>query len=293
MYDVALSVAACVRAGTRADVAWMVAPNASSEALAFTPGGGRLGVLAGGAFDGLLADVAARQLPVGRLVRHTVESWEAQASGLPAGSAADFLVVPAEQFPAQLWMALLERQPVIINVALDGDDVPGIDVVTIDEANNDDDLRDLGAAGCSIDRTDSRVRTVLTPGTSLVIAGRGPIADALAAQGELLEWKVTVDPRPEIVTGLTAALSEGDAVVVMGHDVETSSRCLQAALESDAGYIGALGSHAMQQARADWLAYRDVVDLARVHGPAGLDIHAQDPAEIAVSIAAEIIATLR
>lgn len=65
MYDIALSVAACTRSGTRADVAWMVAPVVSDEALAFTPGGGRIGYLASGTFDGLLADVAARQLSRG------------------------------------------------------------------------------------------------------------------------------------------------------------------------------------------------------------------------------------
>ena len=48
MYDIALSVAACVRSGTRADVAWMLAPIVSDDALAFTPGGGRIGSLAGG-----------------------------------------------------------------------------------------------------------------------------------------------------------------------------------------------------------------------------------------------------
>ena len=62
MYDIALSVSACVRSGTRADVVWMVSPSASDEAVAFTPGGGRIGSVAGGAFDGFLADVASRKL---------------------------------------------------------------------------------------------------------------------------------------------------------------------------------------------------------------------------------------
>ncbi|MGB1078288.1 MAG: hypothetical protein ACPG1L_02260, partial [Candidatus Nanopelagicales bacterium] len=95
MYDVALSVAACARAGTRADVAWMISPAASKEAVMITPGGGHLGVLANGAFTGLLADAAARQLPTGRRVRHRVEEWEAVTSGLPADSTVEFLVVPA------------------------------------------------------------------------------------------------------------------------------------------------------------------------------------------------------
>jgi xanthine dehydrogenase accessory factor len=92
-----------------------------------------------------------------------------------------------------------------------------------------------------------------------------------------------------MVAGLAATLSDLDAVVVMGHEVEPSSRCLMSALESDAGYIGALGSAAMQQARADWLAYREVTDLSRVHGPAGLPIGGRSPAEVAVAIVAEIL----
>jgi xanthine dehydrogenase accessory factor len=51
-----------------------------------------------------------------------------------------------------------------------------------------------------------------------------------------------------------------------------------------------LGSRRTQQARADWLAYRGITDLDRVHGPAGLDIGANTPPEIAVSILAEAMA---
>ena len=292
MYDVALSVAACARAGTRADVAWMILPAASKEAVMITPGGGHLGVLANGAFTGLLADAAARQLPTGRRVRHRVEEWEASTSGLPADSTVEFLVVPAAQFPEEVWPALMAREPVIIDSVLDGDDVTQIAVTTSASATGEE-ATALGAGGPSVEITDSLVRTVLVPGTTVVVAGGGPIADALIAQVSLLGWDVAVETRPDLVEGLTTRLSSADAVVVMGHDVETSSRCLQVALDSDAGYIGALGSRTMQQARADWLAYRDVTDLSRVHGPAGLDIGASTPAEIAVSIAAQIVSVTR
>jgi len=290
MYDIVLSVAACLRSGTRADVAWMVSPRASDEAVAFTPGGGRLGVLAEGAFDGLLADVAERRLPAGRLVQRPVNDVEAASSGLPAGTQCQFLVVPAEQFPPELWQHLLERRPVAIWTDLDGDVVTDIRVATSDD---DGPARDLLLAGApSVQPHDGGVLTVMAPVTRLVVAGRGPIAEALAAQGRLMGWRVSVDARPESVAGLAASLSWLDAVVVMGHDVESSGRCLLGALEGDAGYIGALGSHQMQQARADWLAYRDITDVSRIHGPAGLDIGATSPAEIAVSITAQIVATL-
>ena len=278
MYDIALSVAACVRSGTRADVAWMLSPIASEEAIAFTPGGGRIGSLCGGAFDGVLGDVAARQLPSGRLVQHSVTELESAMSGFPAGTSVEFLVVPAERFPEGLWQMLVQRSTVAIATAVADVDVVGVTIAEVE------------ATSCSVERVGDEVITVIAPVVKLVVAGQGPIAEALAAQARLLGWNVAVDASPDRVFGLTATLSPLDAVVVMGHDVESSSRNLMAALESDAGYIGALGSRQMQSARADWLAYRDVTDLSRVNGPAGLDIGAASPAEIAVSITAQIIA---
>lgn len=287
MYDIALSVAACARSGTRADVAWMLAPTVSDEALAFTPGGGKLGTIAHGAFDGVLADVAARQLAEGRVIRHQVTEVESALAGIPAGTEALFLVVPAAQFPTEVWGALLRREPLILTANLNGDQVITVSAVMGEAARADERVR---AGEMVVEVTPEQVTTVVVPVRRLVIAGRGPIADAVAAQGRLLGWKVAQDARPEAIAGYTATLSPLDAVVVMGHDVESSSRCLMSALESDAGYIGALGSMSMQRQRADWLAYRDITDLSRIHGPAGLDIGADTPGGVAVSIAAEMLA---
>ena len=91
-------------------------------------------------------------------------------------------------------------------------------------------------------------------------------------------------------TGLVAALSPLDKLVVTSHDAELGGRALAAGLDSAVGYIGALGSRRTQQSRADWLAYRGITDLSRIHGPAGLNIGADTPAEIAVSILAEALA---
>ncbi len=282
MYEIALSVAACARSGTRADVAWMLSPIISDEALVLTPGGGRIGRLASGAFDGLLADLATRQLPAGRLVNHSVTEVESSICQLPVGSAVQFLLVPAEQFPSQTWPLLLDHTPIVIVTSLSGDVVTAVQVEAAEAES--------GRPKVSVES--DVITTVLAPTPRMIIAGMGPIAEALAAQATLLKWKVVVEARPGAVAGLAATLSPVDAVVVMGHDVEISSGCLMAALESDAGYVGALGSQAMQQSRADWLAYRDVVDLSRVHGPAGLDIGATTPEEIAVAVVAEAIAVI-
>lgn len=288
MYDVALSVSACARSGTRADVAWMISPTSSNQAVAFTPGGGRVGQLAGGAFDGLLADVAARRLSHGRLVKHEVTAIESPLCGLPEGTPVAFLIVPAEQLPSDTWPVLLAHRPVGITAHVVEGEVTALDVATPDTAEGR--LAEMLRGGDpAVDMADDAVWTVFAPIPRLVIAGGGPFAEALAAQGRLLGWQVAAETRPEMVAGLAASLSDLDAIVVMGHDVESSSRCLLAALEGDAGYIGALGSPAMQEARADWLAYRDVTDLSRVHGPAGLPLGGRSPAEVAVAIVAEIL----
>lgn len=290
VYDIALSVSACVRSGTRADVAWMVSPVVSDDALAFTPGGGRIGSVAAGAFDGLLADAAERRLPEGRRIAHRVTDFESVVCGLPPGTPVEFLIVPADQLPAEIWPLLLERRPVAIATALRDEVVTAVGVTSWEGAEERE-RELLAAARPTVIETDEGLVTVLAPVERLVVAGQGPYAEALADQGRLLGWKVVVESRPELVTGLAAALSPLDSIVVMGHDVESSSRCLMGALEGDAGYVGALGSRAMQQARADWLAYRDVTDLDRVHGPAGLDIGARSPVEVAVAIAAQILAS--
>jgi xanthine dehydrogenase accessory factor len=119
------------------------------------------------------------------------------------------------------------------------------------------------------------------------------MAEALFENARLLGWQVVMAQAVEKATGLMADLSPIDAAVIMGHDVESSSTALSAALESNAGYIGALGSQKMQENRADWLAYRGITDISRVHGPAGVKIGAASPAEIAISILAEAIAVLK
>jgi xanthine dehydrogenase accessory factor len=139
--------------------------------------------------------------------------------------------------------------------------------------------------------TADTVVTVLWPVPKLVVIGGGGIADALEAAAGLLGWNaVTVNDASSAI-GLIAGLAAMDNVAVLSHDLEVSGPALEAALRSDVGYIGALGARRTQQARAQWLADHGVTDLDRIHGPAGLDIGANTPAEIAVSIVAEALAT--
>ena len=120
--------------------------------------------------------------------------------------------------------------------------------------------------------------------------GGGPIADSLVDAFEVVGWSAVRAAGPGEAGGIAPTLAPLDAIVVMGHDVEMSGKSLQAAVSSRAGYIGSLGSLAMQERRRDWLAYRGIDWDPRIHGPAGLPIGAQSPGEIAISIVAEAIA---
>lgn len=296
MYNVALSVAACLRAGTRVDVAWAAASDAFAfdpgvDAIALTPGGGRIGDLLHGAVDAQLSDLAQRTLTRGRVVDLTVTDAEALVAGLAHGGDVRCVVVPATDLPDRLWQLLLDRAPVCLVATLEGDEVATTRVHSADDvADAGEDIAALFEGGTSTVATigDALV-TVLHAVPRLVVSGGGPIGEALAAAARLLGWQVVVESEVQTAIGHMASLSAIDSAVIMGHDVESSSRVLAAALESPAGYIGAVGSRRMQDQRAAWLAYRGITDLRRVHGPAGVDIRARTPAEIAVSIVAEAI----
>ena len=120
MYDVALTVRACLGAGTRVDVAWPVAADGvdvgADSAIALTPGGGRVGSLLDGALDGQLIEAAAAG--TSRLVDVELTQVDALVAGLPQGGLVRCLVMTAADMPAGLWDLLVAREPVTL-VALD------------------------------------------------------------------------------------------------------------------------------------------------------------------------------
>jgi xanthine dehydrogenase accessory factor len=88
------------------------------------------------------------------------------------------------------------------------------------------------------------------------------------------------------------SLRPQDAVVVLTHDPKFDVPALEAALRSPVGYIGLLGSMATQEKRQSALQEKGFSeeDLARIHGPVGLNLGARRPSEIALAILAEIVA---
>jgi xanthine dehydrogenase accessory factor len=296
VYGITLAVAACLRSGTRADVAWLVDANGLpiadwSDAVVFTPGGGRIGSMAGGVLDGQLAD-SAGLWSSGRLIEVEVNEVHALIAGLPSVGSARCLLVPADTLPGALWDLAENRQAFCLVCRLEGDEVVDVGLYGGDNiAEGGEAAQDLFASGASGSTvTDHQVISVFRPVPQLVVIGSTPVADALADLAGRIGWRARIVTEMADMTGVIATLSMLDKVVVTGHDLEVTGAALMAALESEAGYIGALGSRRMQENRADWLAYRGVTDLTRVHGPAGIDIGAMTPAEIAVSILAEAIA---
>ncbi len=91
------------------------------------------------------------------------------------------------------------------------------------------------------------------------------------------------------------ALDARSAVVTLSHDPKIDDPALEAALSSDCFYIGSLGSKKTHAARLERLrrAGFSEEDFERIHGPVGLAIGAKSPAEIAASIMADLIKTLR
>lgn len=154
---------------------------------------------------------------------------------------------------------------------------------------------------------------VFNPPLDLVIVGAAHIAQPLSMMAQMAGYGVRiVDPRTAFATkerfpGLPishdypddalakAPLGARSALVALTHDPKVDDPALITALRSPCFYIGALGSkknHAARLVRLKKNGFSDA-DVARIHGPVGLNIGAKSPAEIAVSILAEMTLQLR
>lgn len=152
------------------------------------------------------------------------------------------------------------------------------------------------------------------PPPRLVVFGATDFTAALTRVGKVLGYRITVcDARPvfatharfpmadevlvewphELLDRIGPQLGSRDAVCVLTHDARFDVPAIVAALATDVGYIGAMGSRRTTDDRDRRLREAGVTDeqLARVMAPIGLDIGARTPEETAVAICAEIITT--
>jgi xanthine dehydrogenase accessory factor len=155
--------------------------------------------------------------------------------------------------------------------------------------------------------------SVYNPPLDLAIVGAVHIAQPLSNMAAMTGYNVRViDPRttfatPERFPGMRLShdwadealtkepLTQRSAIVLLTHDPKLDDPGLIAALRSNCFYIGALGSKKTQAARRARMAAQgfDEETLSRIRGPVGLNIGARSPAEIAISILAEMTLLLR
>ena len=247
--------------------------------------------------------------------------------GLGCNGAIDVFVEPAwgaAAFVAAMATARAEQRPLAMVTAVSGAEA-GARLLVHEDGRYDGSLgeevaaqaRDAIAAGRSRSYTTTDgVRVfveVLTPPTRLVVCGAGHDAIPLVEFGARLGWQVeVVDDRAALLVVdrfpqasrfiRTDPARAADAVgpdermcvVVMSHNFLRDKDYLKSFLGTPVGYFGMLGPRArldrlVGELRAEGVEV-DAADLERVHGPAGLDIGAEGPEQIAWSIVAEILA---
>lgn len=288
MYEIAEQVAEWIRQGRAPVLARTVSVEGMSsrwtgEALACLPGGESVGRLfAGAAADQLVAAIA--ESGTARTVELVIGDEQALAAGLACGGRAQVLVQPCAQLAPGAWAALVARSPLRLVTDLDGAEVGTTTWSDAEAAAPDTVVITLDTGKRVLDST-------FWPATRLVVVGDGLLAAALSKAAELLDWQPLVVNEVEPAVAAVSDLTGGDAVVVLTHDRDLDGPVLAAALSGAAGYVGALGSRRTQAARAGWLSDRAVPaeKIAQIRGPAGLDIGARTPAEIALSILAEVL----
>lgn len=279
---------------------WGSAPRPPGALLAIRADGVVSGSVSGGCVeDDLIARIRAGQMGPEKLpstVTYGVTKEEAARFGLPCGGT---LRLVQEPLLDVTWIKeVLERTSNHCLVAKELRLADGS--VRIREAQRDEELIFDG-------RT---LTTFLGPRWRLLLIGAGQLSQAVAKIALMLDFEVLVcDPREEYAAkmedlGVTRVEGMPDdavqalvpdahtAVVALTHDPKLDDMALIEALGSKAFYVGALGSRRNQATRKQRLAEHfglspDV--LSRLHGPVGLRLGAKTPAEIAVSIIAEIV----
>lgn len=290
---------------------WGSAPRRVGSQLAISGTGQIEGSVSGGCVEGAVITEALEALETGDLreLEFGVSDDDAFAVGLACGGTIRVLVEPVgsvlpEMLLADLVAARAARVPVAYVVDLDRSDR------WLDHSGFEDRFR-MDRSGFE---PDSRVFVgVHNPPLRLVVVGAVHIAQALLPMARIAGYDpAVIDPREtfasparfpdtkllhdwpdEAVEAL--GLDTRTALVLLTHDPKLDDPALEKALRSGCFYIGALGStrtHANRVTRLTEAGFTKD-EIARIHAPIGLDIGAAGPAEIAVSVIAEMTQVLR
>lgn len=308
---------AWIRAGQRAAIAtvietWGSAPRRVGAQMVVAENGAMEGSVSGGCVEGAVVLEALEALEEGatKLLEYGVSDGDAFAVGLACGGKIRVLVEPVGMggMPLEMLEALVAaraaRTPVAVEVALDGSHR------ALSESGHADRFR-MDRSG--VDEDGATFIGIHNPPLRLVVVGAVHIAQALVPMARIAGFDpVVIDPReafgsaarfpdatlindwPDAALG-AAGVDTRTALVLLTHDPKLDDPALHIGLRSGAFYIGALGSKRTHAARIERLsdAGFDPHTIARIHGPVGLNIGAAGPAEIAVSILAQMIEALR
>ncbi|MBR7798431.1 XdhC family protein [Undibacterium fentianense] len=278
---------------------WGSSPRPEGAMLVISEAGQLVGSVSGGCIEDDLVDKmrrggCSRIKP--ELVTYGVSAEEAHRFGLPCGGTIQLLIEPLHVGSqiSSLLQKLENKELVARELNLQTGAVSLLQAKIHDKLSLERDL----------------LRTIHGPRWRLLIIGAGQMSQFLANIAQGLDYQVTVcDPREEYLdawhldgvtfskempddTVIQMKLDAHSAVVALSHDPKLDDLALMEALKSPAFYVGAIGSRANNSKRRVRLKEFDLTDaqIARLHGPIGFYIGSKTPAEIAISILAEMTA---
>lgn len=216
----------------------------------------------------------------------------------------------------ELNLALRQRQSVAIVTNLDNGDQKLVYKTDLDSDLISEPIRlmfNKRKSGSIIWQDQNFFISIFEPPLRLIIIGAGRIAQALVGfAGQAGYQTIIIDPRDVFATAErfpnTQLLIEWPdialnnlkpdkrtAVICLSHDPKIDDLTLKIALNTDSPYVGVLGSRKSHQSRVNRLMSLGISEdlIKRIHAPIGIDIGAQDPVEIAISIIAEIVLVTR
>jgi xanthine dehydrogenase accessory factor len=280
------------------------APLGPGAVLAVSEKGEVAGSVTGGCVEPAVYDEAQDVLAGGppRLVTYGIADEEAFEIGLPCGGTVHiFLGMGQRDLIDELAAAVRDERPVALATEISGSEIGTQRLVELNghfEAAIEGDTFFLPFA----------------PRPEMYVFGAVDHAAALGRIGKFLGYRVTIcDARARFATRERfpdvdevvvqwpdeflrgAPVDERTAICVLTHDHKFDVPLLKVALETPAGYIGAMGAKRTTESRNERLRAEGVTEeqLARIHAPIGLRIGSRTPEEVAVAVAAEIVATRR
>jgi xanthine dehydrogenase accessory factor len=295
---------------------WGSAPRRTGAQLVVSGSGEMQGSVSGGCVEGAVVVEAIEALEEGgtRLLDYGVSDGDAFAVGLACGGTIRIMVEPVGDggLPVEMLRDLVAaraaRQPIAYEVALDGS-TRRLAEAAIAFAHKDRFRMDRSG----LTEDGAGFVAIHNPPLRLIIVGGVHIAQALSGMARTAGFDpIVVDPREAFGSAArfphtqlvndwpdealeTIGVDGRTAVVLLTHDPKLDDPALHVALRSDAFYIGALGSTGTHAKRAERLTEAGFApeQIARINGPVGLNIGASGPAEIAVSVLAQMIQSLR